>query len=318
MDARRPPDLRPAHHAPDRLSRVFVVFNPRSGKGRGARFVEPVLSALRGHGLDVGHGLTQAAGDEARLATEAIAQGYRTVVAVGGDGTWSNVGNAILATGVRAKLGLVPGGTGCDLAKSLGIPAKDVAGCAAIIAADHARAIDVGRVEKRHFLNVAGFGYDVAVLEDSWSVSYLEGDLLYLYCAVRQLRSFPGFAVEKGSDGAAARRETLLMLIVANAKVFGGGFKIAPLADLSDGALDVVAFRNMGFWARLGIMQKLMAGSHGSSAHVDATRARSLELRFEAPPAYETDGEWNRAESASLRIECVPRALDVLSPAAGA
>lgn len=285
-----------------------------SGKGRGARFVTPVLEALKGHGLEVGHGVTTKAGDEARLTAEAIAQGYDTIVAVGGDGTWSNVGNAILASGKRARLGLVPGGTGCDLAKSLGIPPNDVRGCAAIVAQGHARTIDVGRVENRHFLNIAGFGYDVAVLEDSWSVAYLEGSLLYIYCALRQLRSFPGFSVELAADGGASARKGLLMLVIANARVFGGGFQIAPSADLADGQLDVVAFANMGFWERLAIMQKLMAGSHASSPRVEASRARSLELRFEAPPAYETDGEWNRASSGTVRVESVPGALDVLVP----
>jgi diacylglycerol kinase (ATP) len=274
-----------------------------------------VLDALKGGGRDVGHALTTRAGEEAELAAKAVAEGYRTLVAVGGDGTWSNVGNAILRSGRRARLGLVPGGTGCDLAKSLGIPQRDVPACARIVLDGRVKTIDVGRIEDRFFLNIAGFGYDVAVLEDSWSVAYLEGSLLYLYCAVRQLRSFPGFAAELGRDGAPPQRRDLLMLIFANARVFGGGFQIAPQADLEDGELDAIAFGNMGLWARLGIMQKLRAGTHLASPHVAASRGRSYALRFEAPPAYETDGEWNRASSAEVRVEVVPRALDVLVPA---
>jgi diacylglycerol kinase family enzyme len=68
----------------------------------------------------------------------------------------------------------------------------------------HARAIDVGKVEDRHFLNIVGFGYDVAVLEDSWNVSYLEGSALYLYCAVKQLGSTA--ASRSGSRPTASRR----------------------------------------------------------------------------------------------------------------
>jgi len=277
--------------------------------------VGPVLDALKSQGLEVGHGLTTKAGDEARLTLEAIGQGYRTIVAVGGDGTWSNVGNAILGSGVRARLGLVPGGTGCDLAKSLGIPPRDVRGCAKIVKGGHVRSIDVGRIENRHFLNIAGFGYDVAVLEDSWNVAYLEGPLLYLYCALRQLGSFPGFSIEMTADGAAGPKRELLMLVIANARVFGGGFRIAPAAELGDGQLDAVAFGNMGFFARLRIMQRLLAGTHGASANVETTRVRRLTLRFPEPPAYETDGEWNRAASTQIQVESVPSALDVLVPA---
>lgn len=315
MDEGRAADLRPPHHAPDRLKDIFVVFNPHSGKGRGARFVAPVLDALAGAAGEVAHALTTRAGQEAELAARAVAEGYRTIVAVGGDGTWSNVGNAILRSGKRARLGLVPGGTGCDLAKSLGIPARDVRGCAKIVLDGHVKTIDVGRIEERFFLNIAGFGYDVAVLEDSWSVAYLEGSLLYLYCAVRQLGSFPGFPTEWARDGAEAQKRELLMLIFANARVFGGGFQIAPQADLADGQLDAIAFGNMGFWARVGIMQRLRAGTHLLSPHVEASRGRAFVLRFAVPPAYETDGEWNRAASSDVRVEAVPQALDVLVPA---
>ncbi len=274
-----------------------------------------MLDALAGQELEVGYALTTKAGDEARLTLEAIGQGYRTIVAVGGDGTWSKVGNAILGSGVRARLGLVPGGTGCDLAKSLGIPPRDVRACAKIVSAGHVRSIDVGRIESRYFLNIAGFGYDVAVLEDSWNVAYLEGPLLYLYCALRQLGSFPGFPIEMAADAAPARKRDLLMLVIANARVFGGGFKIAPAAELGDGQLDAVAFANIGLLARLRIMQQLLAGTHGASPHVESLRVRRLELRFPEPPAYETDGEWNRAASSQVHVESVPAALDVLVPA---
>jgi diacylglycerol kinase (ATP) len=269
---------------------------------------------LRDGGAAIDHALTEKAKDEERLAAEAIDDGFETLVAVGGDGTWSNVANAILRSGKEVRLGLIPGGTGCDLAKSLVVPSRDVRGAARAVREGRTRRIDVGRIGDRYFLNVAGFGYDVAVLEDSWSVRYLEGGLLYLYCALRQLNSFPGFPVEVSADGRAWEPHDLLMLIVANARVFGGGFRIAPEADLADGRLDVVAFRNMGLAARLRVMGQLLRGSHAASPHVTAVRAATLVLRFPLPPAYETDGEWNRADSTEIRIETLPRALEVLVP----
>lgn len=293
---------------------TFVVFNPRSGKGRGAGLVAPVVAALGG-ASSVEHGLTRAAGDEARLTAEALAKGFRRIVAVGGDGTWSNVGNAILHSGLPATLGLVPGGTGCDLAKSLDIP-RDPAGAARVIREGATRVIDVGRIEDRYFLNVAGFGYDVAVLEHSWRIKFLSGTALYVYCALRQIHSFPGFAVEMEADG--IRHElgsSLLMLIVANARVFGGTFRIAPRADLADGRLDVMAFRNMGMLSRLRIMGQLAQGTHESSEQVKSLQARTYRLRFEAPPTYETDGEWNRARGNEVTIDSLAGALRVFAPA---
>ena len=294
---------------------AYVVFNPQSGKGRGQKLVAPVLEALARVGVQVEHGLTQKAGDESRLTLEALERGHETVVAVGGDGTWSNVADALLKSGKPARLGLVPAGTGCDLAKSLGIPPRDVEACARIVQAGAVKRIDVGRVEERHFVNVVGFGFDIAVLEDSWKVRYLGGDLLYVYCALRQLAFFPGFPVEMAVDGGPVERRDLMMLIIANARVFGGGFKIAPRADLADGRLDAVAFGNMRLARRLPLMVRLLQGSHESSPEVATALGRSFSLRFEQPPAYETDGEWNRARSTELRIETVPEALQVLVPA---
>jgi YegS/Rv2252/BmrU family lipid kinase len=293
---------------------VYVVFNPHSGKGRGAQFVAPVLQALA-PARRLEHGLTRGPGDEARLAEEAIRRGFRRIVAVGGDGTWSNVGNAILRTGLPVALGLVPGGTGCDLAKTLGIPPRDVGACCRIVLDGETRTIDVGRVEDKHFLNIVGFGYDVAVLEDSWNVAYLEGSALYLYCALRQLRSYRGFSLEAEADGRALGKAGMLMVIVANARIFGGGFRVAPHADIADGKLEAVAFGNMGFPGRVSALVRLLRGTHLKHPRVAAVTAARLVYRFEAPPAYETDGEWNRAGSAEVVIEAVPRALRVLVPA---
>jgi YegS/Rv2252/BmrU family lipid kinase len=264
----------------------------------------------------VEHALTKEAGEEERLAAEAATRGVETIVAVGGDGTWSNVANGILKSGRPTRLGLIPGGTGCDLAKSLGIP-RDPGGAADVVLGGKTRRIDAGRIEERYFLNIAGFGYDVAVLEDSWTVTWLQGEPLYLYCALRQLRSFPGFSIQIAADGGQPERHEMLMLIVANARVFGGGFKIAPRADLGDGRLDVMAFRNMGLFARLGIMARLLRGTHAASSNVMASAASNLTLRFAEPPTYETDGEWNRAKSAEVRVETVAKALEVLAPGNG-
>jgi diacylglycerol kinase (ATP) len=262
----------------------------------------------------VAHGLTVAAGDERRLAAEAVRTGYRRILAVGGDGTWGNVADALLAEKAGAALGLIAGGTGCDLAKSLGIPGADLAAQARIALAGNRRLIDVGRIEDRHFLNVAGFGYDIAVIEDSWQVRWLRGGALYLYCALRQLWRFPGFPVELEADGAGSGRREMLMLVLANGRVFGGGFRIAPEASLDDGQLDLVAFSNMGPLKRLPLLVRLLRGTHGGAREVTLGRGSSFRLRFGAPPAYETDGEWNQARSAELTVEVVPRALGVLVP----
>jgi len=262
----------------------------------------------------VSHGVSRVPGEEVALAEKAIADGCRTLVAVGGDGTWGNVAGAILRSGQPVSLGLVPGGTGSDLAKSLGIPDDDVAGCARIVHAGQVRVIDVGRVEDRYFLNVAGFGFDVAVIEDSRHARLLRGALLYMVCALRQLYSYPGLRLGFFADGVFRGRERTLMVVIANARVFGGGFRIAPTASLDDGLLDGIVFRHAPLHRRLPLLVKLRQGTHAAAREVSMTRARSYRLTFDAPPAYETDGEWNQARANDLLIETVPRALRIIVP----
>jgi diacylglycerol kinase (ATP) len=293
--------------------RIFVVVNPRAGKGRGQRVAAAVLETL-GESASVEHAFTTSPGEEALLAEQALAAGFRTLVAVGGDGTWSRVGDAIVRSGLPARLGLVAGGTGCDFAKSLDIPVADPRAAARIVLAGRVRAIDVGRVGARHFLNVAGFGYDVAVLEDSWTVSYLSGAPLYVYCALRQMGSYPGFKVRVEAEGQPAHEQDLLMLIVANARFFGGAFRIAPGAALDDGAFDLVSCANAPLPRRLALMGRLMRGTHGQAREVCLSRAGHVRLTFPEPPAFETDGEWNRAHERELVLESLPRALHVLAP----
>jgi diacylglycerol kinase (ATP) len=294
------------------MSRTFVILNPNSGKGRGRRLEPRIREVFASQGAEFG--LTAAAGDEERLARQAIEAGFDRIVAVGGDGTTSNIGHTILESGKRVAMGLVPGGTGCDLARSLDIPQNDLARCAQIVANGKTRAIDVGRVEDRHFLNVAGFGFDIAVLERSFRVKWLRGELLYLYCALLEMKAYPGFDLKSLLDGSPGPAGTHMMVIVANALKFGGGFAIAPEASLDDGQLDIVSFGDLGFFARLQAMGALLKGAHNSLPGVRTVRARRAVFEFNAPPAFETDGEWRQAKAASLTIETLPMALDVLVP----
>jgi diacylglycerol kinase family enzyme len=105
------------------------------------------------------------------------------------------------------------------------------------------------------------------------------------------------------------------MLIVANARIFGGGFRVAPHADVEDGRLEAVSFGNMGLGGRLRALVRLLRGTHLGHPQVSAVSASRLVYRFDSPPAYETDGEWRKARSAEVVIEAVPRALQVLVPA---
>jgi diacylglycerol kinase (ATP) len=295
-------------------SGVCVIVNPASGRGRGARALPDIRKAFAAVGVtDVR--VTAAKGDERRAAERAIDDGCTTIVAAGGDGTWSNVANAILATGADCRLGLLAGGTGNDFAKTVGVPARDIEATARLAVDGCDQRVDVGRIEDRYFLNVAGFGFDIAVLEDIERISWLRGNALYMYSALRQLFGYRGIDIGIRSARVDRGQASHMLLIVANARHFGGSFHIAPDASIHDGQLDAIAITNAAPLRRLALFSAATRGTHTRHPEVIAEQAPSFTLRFPAPPAYETDGEYNQARSNELEVACVPAALRLIMPA---
>jgi len=293
---------------------VCVIVNPAAGRGRGARTLPGVTAAFNAVGItDIR--TTQAREDEQAIARRAIDEGATTLVAVGGDGTWSNVANAVLAAGAGAqvRLALVAAGTGNDFAKTTGAPAGDAGATARLVVGGAEQRVDVGRVEDHYFLNVAGFGFDVAVLEAVSSVRWLKGDAVYLYAALRQLTSYRGVDIDVSSGSTHRDTARHLMLIIANARNFGGAFRIAPWASLTDGCLDAVSIRDAPAWRRLKLFGAVARGTHAGLADVVTEQAPAFTVGFATPPAYETDGEYRRARTATLEITCVPRALRIVA-----
>jgi diacylglycerol kinase (ATP) len=296
-------------------ARVTVIVNPAAGRGRGARALPAVTEAFERVGItDVR--VTASKADERTIAARAIDDGATTVVAVGGDGTWSNVANAILSAGAgdAVRLGMVAAGTGNDFAKTVGAPASDAAATARLVAEGAETRVDVGHIEDRYFLNIAGFGFDIAVLEDIPSIPWLTGDAVYIYSALRQLVGYGGVDIDITSPGGRRGATRHLMLIVANARNFGGAFRIAPHASLTDGVLDAISIHDATAWRRLQLFGAAARGTHIGRQEVVAEAAASFTIHFAVPPAYETDGEYRQASSADVEIRCIPGALRVVAP----
>ncbi len=195
--------------------------------------------------------MTTRPGEERDLAEAALRDGFELIVAVGGDGTWSNVADRVVASGRDdVAFGVLPSGTGNDFGRNLGFDPAGGAEAVRVLAEGHVRRVDVGRLdtpsasehtpgshEPRHFLNLIGFGFDIAVLDAAAGARFLRGELLYKLTALQQLFRFPGFEVGLSADDAGRRDGRHLMLTISNGRFFGGGFPIAPRARIDDGKL---------------------------------------------------------------------------------
>ena len=308
---------------------VFVIFNPASGRGRGGRTVGLWLELLKRYLPEARHGLTTRAGEEADLAERALEEGYTTVVAVGGDGTWSHVADRVLASGLGGvRFGLLPSGTGNDFGRNLGLSARSPEDAMRVLARGETRRVDAGRVltpatradapagpprASRHFLNLVGFGFDVAVIEAALHARFLRGELLYKLTALQQLFRYPGFEVEIEDAEGARSRGRHLMLTISNGRYFGGGFPIAPGATVDDGRLHACAIGDAPPLERFRLFNLAEKGRHLASARVALRGSTRFRVRCEEPPRFEIDGDVYLSAEAEVEVEVLPRALEVIA-----
>jgi diacylglycerol kinase (ATP) len=292
--------------------RVTVIVNPAAGRGRGAKLITQLTSVYADVGVsDIRR--TRYKGDEYDIALAAIEDGATTLVVVGGDGTTGNVANAILSTGKDVRLGVSPAGTGNDFAKILGTAKLKLSEVARLsVAGGNVRA-DAGKIEDRFFLNCAGFGFDVAVLENIGKNSWLRGNAVYLVTAFQQLYDFAGSELTIESSNGVSANGLHMILVVANSPHFGGMFRIAPGASVVDGKLDAVAVRDVPFLRRASLLAAVANGTHPRFEECTIQQASSFDIRFSAPPSYETDGELHQARSERVTVSCAPGALRVVS-----
>jgi diacylglycerol kinase (ATP) len=295
---------------------ALAIVNPVAGNGRGARIARTLAAEFESAGTLLEVVLTPAPGEAARLAAGAVDEGYRTILAVGGDGTANEVANGMI--GSRAALALYPTGVGNDLARSLGYPRgrkrRQLARWLSTEA--QTRAIDVGEINGRIFLNAAGVGIDGHVAERVRASARIVGDRWsYMIGSVASIATYRPQPMEIRMDGE-AQVGRYLTVVASNGRYFGRGMQPAPGASLDDGWLDVTVAGDIGRLGSLGALARLYFGKHENGTTIVTRRARDVEIELERELPIQIDGEVSHAER--LRIGIRPGALNVLAAPARA
>jgi diacylglycerol kinase family enzyme len=174
---------------------------------------------------------------------------------------------------------------------------------------------EVGAMEQRHFLNVVGFGFDIAVIDASARARFLKGELLYKVTALQQLFRFPGFGFRLEPNRGEAREGMHLLLTVSNGRYFGGGFPIAPGAGVDDGLLHACRIEDASPFGRLRLFNLAERGRHVASDRVEILADAGFRLTFDAPPRFEVDGDVRRAAERTVELSILPGQLRVVAPA---
>lgn len=244
---------------------------------------------------------------EARRAAE---DGLERIVIAGGDGSLHHAIRGL--AGTECALGIVPLGTGNDLARALGAPLEPLA---ALRAALHApwHTIDLGRVGGVPFAGVAGVGIDGEVNRRLAAFRALPAKLAYAAATFRAVVSYAPPAIEIDYDGATFVGPVLLAAF-ANSPWFGGGMHIAPTARLDDGQLDLVIVRPVGLATLLRVFPRVYRGQHLDHPAVRTARLREARLRSATPWTVYADGEPIAAcGPEGCSIDVWPQALRVVA-----
>jgi YegS/Rv2252/BmrU family lipid kinase len=301
--------------------RTLVILNPWAGRGAAGQRRGELEAALGQAGVPFELVTTHARGGATELAWQGIERGCSQVVAVGGDGTINEVVNGIkgaeASLGRRARLGLIPLGTGSDFVKSLdGVEANDIAGGVRRIAAGAIRPIDLGRVhvddgDARLFINAVGMGLDAQVAAESLKLTRLRGMAVYLVAIIRALANYRAHPMTVEYDDQRLHRR-LLFASIANGRCQGAGFWLTPGALVDDGMLDLCMVDNMRLDQIIRYIPRLMEGTHTTLKQVTIGRARHIRVACSAPVPVATDGEVLSTAARAITIDTLPAALDVL------
>ncbi|MFI9505028.1 diacylglycerol kinase [Nocardia sp. NPDC052566] len=309
---------------------VTVVTNPHSGLGKGDDVATAALARFAERGITITEVRTATAAESVQRVRDSIADpatGPDAVVCIGGDGLISVMLAALAETGV--PLGLIPAGTGNDLAREIGVPTEDPAGAADVVADGNIRTIDLGRIEAdgaapMWFATVTGTGFDARVTLRANEMRWPKGRLRYTVAALAEIsgRFTVPYRVELtgvSADGLTkpgATEDTVIetnavMVAVGNTRTYGGGMLICPDAVMDDGLLDLTVVGALSRVEMLRLLPALSAGKRQDHPDVKQYRAAQVTLTAAGAPAT-ADGE--PAGTLPITIRAVPRALTVLVP----
>lgn len=281
--------------------KIAVLVNPKAGRGRALRRLSDFEDLAIRHGLAFEIWKTEYSGHAQILAAKAVEQGIDRLVVIGGDGTISDVADRL--AGRDISLGIIPGGTGNDVARSIGITSDGISQAFKKILTGDTIKVDIGyeHFSKRSFASFAGCGFPAIVAARANKMKVLKSRFVFfvsLYAVVRQMEDFP---VTIDIDG--DRREIICTsIMVQNTPYTGGGLKVAPGAVLDDGLLDVIIVGKIGTIELMKNFPKLYSGKHLSHPAFQVVQGRRIKIDLPDKQMVSFDGETDFTDKLDIEI----------------
>lgn len=282
-----------------------VILNP-AARGTRAKRLRARIEALTDGAVFFA---TSRCGDAECLARNAVKDGFRRIVAAGGDGTINEVVNGM--AGSDATLGLLPLGTMNVFATELGLP-NDIERCWEVIQQDHSRLVDLPSANGKHFVQLAGIGLDAQVVkETSLAFKRSFGPLSYLVSAA-QISARPPPQIRVEAENGAVHDGSFVL--IGNGRLYGGPFPFFKQAVLDDGMLDVLVFKKLSYLDMIRYLQDVIFRSTITSPEVEYLQTPAVHVTSEDAVPVEIDGEL--IGNCPVQFKVRPLGLRVFAPAA--
>lgn len=305
---------------------VFIV-NPHAGNGSTGRNWPEIERLSKAHLGDFSTNFTQGPLEAETFAARAVADGSRLVVCIGGDGTFNEVVNGVMAGAKHGpsdiSIGFIPDGTGCDFVKTAAIP-KNIPAAVDIIAADHGYVMDLGRLsycdhngqkKHRYFHNIASFGVAGEVDERVNQTPQTFGPFVsFLWATLAAILRYGTKTVTLQIDDGPARELKIWNVAVANGRFQGAGMLVAPDASISDGRFNVTLIGDLSLRQVFLNLHNLYNGNIYAVPKVEHCTAKTVTVTSDERVLLDVDGEQPGILPAQFDI--VPGAIRLLAPPA--
>jgi YegS/Rv2252/BmrU family lipid kinase len=284
------------------MDSILFIINPIAGNGRAKSLISIIKSTMEENKKKYDISITHAPKEAIKIAKEGISKGHKIIVAVGGDGTINEVATGIMRGG-KGILGIIPGGTGNDLARTLKIP-ENPREALRLILIGNSKKIDTCFVNNNLFLNIASIGLDSEVIKNIWKIrSRINGRISYVIGFIRTLLSYKYKILEIEIDNMHLNEEVILAAI-GNGKYYGGGMKICPSAIIEDGYFNVCVIRRINIVKLFLVFPSIFWGEHIKfGKYVNIYKGKEIKIKGLERLWLNIDGELKEiGEEASFTI----------------
>lgn len=291
-----------------------LIYNPGAGDHVDVTArLDQIVRTLKAHKITVDVALAHPKAEATPIANRAVQkEGYRLVIAVGGDGTVEAVAKGLIGT--KARLGIIPDGTANNMAKSLGIPV-DFDGAARLIAEGYERKIDVGRLKvkgkqkKYYFLEAAGIGLTGTLFPKGKDLD--KGKWQEIGDVIGTFINYTTPKVTLIMDDESHIEEKTMLVTVANGPVFGMTFLVAPDASMEDGYLNICTYPNFSKAELVAYFAAVAKGGQGNDQRIQRYRAKKVKIK--SKPKLEAVADAEPVGKGNFTIRVVPGALHVIT-----